>query len=92
MCKLCARESDELVDTRKFGEVSSEERLPKRRSLLFISSSLETNNFDENDRNNNNNNENNNSVSRFFLHFEKSFCPTTTERGEKTSFEKKISL
>jgi len=63
---------DESDDEFRYGNLGEsllrKKTLTKRLfSALFISSSLETNNFDENDRNNNRNNENNNSVSRFSL-------------------------
>ncbi len=66
-CKLCAR--DESDDLRY---VLGKSLQKKDASLPFISSSLETNNFDENDRNDNRNNRNNNRVFRGFLYTSRS--------------------
>ena len=63
-CKLCAR--DESDDLRY---VLGKSLQKKDASLPFISSSLETNNFDENDRNND---RNNSSVSVGFLYTSRS--------------------
>ena len=89
-CKLCARdESDDLRYT-FWGKVSRKKTRTKRLfSALYILLSRDEQLRRERQKQRQKQQQR---FSWFSLYFEKRFCPTTTERGEKTLRRKKISL